>query len=269
MSRDPKFSSSEQVPFMEEWKARRERMRLRSTSSLLGSKSIEIQVQQEPDLQSHVRLSHSGQARNKDTGVVKAQTASIKIQSMDSAEIEAHEPVSSKTKEKTGTPQKKHRTQIEKRKLREKRRPTGVVNMFPSEDPDEKEEVKENAEFREQAVIQGESCHSSVHGVILQDQMGSEETWTNRAEAYSLGLSQDNSLKERQLWMEELQKAVRGKKEENLILTSQLNEKEGSLLDLQKEMKTLTQKMKNAEEENKSLKEENQMFLKMMGHLSS
>ncbi|KAM5138023.1 PRKC apoptosis WT1 regulator protein-like [Mantella aurantiaca] len=262
MSRDAKCSSAEQVPFMEEWKARRERMRLRSSSSsLVGSRSIDIQVQQDVDLQSQSWSSYSGQDHEKDMGGVKATTSSIKIQSLVTAEVEAHEPVTSKTKEKKGSPQKKHRTQIEKRKLREKRRPTGVVNMFPSEDPDETEEVKENEEHKEQEVV-----------IQNQDLRLSEGTCINRPDVHSLGCvpdNRDNCLKERQSWLEELQKAVRGKRQDNLMLTSQLNDKEGSLLQLQIEMKTLTQKMNKAEDENTRLKEENQMLLKMMGQLSS
>ncbi|XP_072277901.1 uncharacterized protein [Pyxicephalus adspersus] len=225
MSRDVKHSSAEQVPFMEEWKARRERMRLRSSSSsLVGSRSVDIQVQQEVELQSQTRSSHSGKDHEKDLGAINATTSSIKIQSLVTAEVEAHEPVTSKTKEKKGSPQKKHRTQIEKRKLREKRRPTGVVNMFPSQDPDENEDVKENEDHKEQEVV-----------IQSQDLRISEGNCSNRTDAHSLGPApdRDNSLKERQSWMEELQKTK-----------------------------------KKAEDENMRLKEENQMLLKMMGQLS-
>ncbi|CAI9588507.1 unnamed protein product [Staurois parvus] len=193
-------------------------------------------------------------------GGVKATTSSFKIQSLVTAEVEYHEPVTSKTKEKKGSPQKKHRTQIEKRKLREKRRPTGVVNMFPSEDPDENEDVIENEEHREQEVV-----------TQSQDLRISEGTCTDRIDVHPLGPAPDsraNNLKEKQSWMEELQKAVRGQRQDNLILTSQLNDKDGSLLQLQIEMKTLTQKMKRAEDEKMKLKEENQM-LKMMDQLNS
>ncbi|XP_077316940.1 PRKC apoptosis WT1 regulator protein-like [Lithobates pipiens] len=261
MSRDARCSSSDQVPFMEEWKARRERIRLRSSSSSFGSKSIDIQAQQEGDLQSKSWALHSAQDHDKDMGGIKATTSSFKIQALVTAEVESHEPVTSKTKEKKGSPQKKHRTQIEKRKLREKRRPTGVVNMFPSEDPDENEDVKENEERKEQEVV-----------IQSQDLRISEGTCAERTDVHSLGSapdSRDNNLKERQSWMEELQKAVRGQRQDNLILTSQLNDKDGSLLQLQLEMKTLTQKMKKAGDDNVKLKEENQMLLKMMGQLSS
>ncbi|XP_075044072.1 PRKC apoptosis WT1 regulator protein-like [Mixophyes fleayi] len=259
MSRDTKCNSAEQVPFLEEWKARRERMRLRSSSSsLVGSKSIEIQVHQEVDLQTQTWASHAGQEHEKDVEILKVTAVSNKIQSLGSADVEAHDPVTSKTKEKKGSTQKKHRTQIEKRKLREKRRPTGVVNMIPSEDPDENEDVTANNDSNEQEAV-------------------SQEVWlsegTNRLSDIHFHApasdNRDDSLKARQSWMEELQKAVRGKRQENNKVSTQLNDKEESLLLLQKEMKTLTQKMKRAEDENQRLKEENQLLLKTMGQLSS
>ncbi|XP_018420666.1 PREDICTED: PRKC apoptosis WT1 regulator protein-like [Nanorana parkeri] len=295
MSKDAKCNSAEQVPFMEEWKARRERMRLRSvSSSFVGSRSIDIQVQQEVDLQSQSWSSNLGQDHEKDMGGVKATTSSIKIQSLVTAEIEAHKPVTSKTKEMKGSPQNKHRTQIEKRKLREKRRPTGVVNMFPSEDPDENEDVKEKEEHKEQEVVI-QSQYPNPHlqkantNSPLQSNYGGRCQNTKetadvssikvrylkelaQTDVHSLGPAPDNvdnNLKERQSWMEELQKTVREKRQDNLKLTSQLNDTEGSVLQLQIEMKTLAQKMKGAEDEKVRLKEENQMLLKMMGQLSS
>ncbi|XP_040266329.1 PRKC apoptosis WT1 regulator protein-like [Bufo bufo] len=254
MSRDMKGNSTEQVPFMEEWKARRERMRLRSTSSLAGSKSVEIQVQQEAERQTHTLSSNIGQACDKDA-------ASNKVQSPAALDVEAHDPVSSKTKEKKGSPLKKHRTQIEKRKLREKRRPTGVANMIQTVDPEENEDDANEENKEQETVIQS------------QEKWISDGPCTNRnSEAHlndSTSESTDGSLKTRQSWMEELQKAVREKRQDNHKLTIQLNDKEGSMLLLQKEMKTLNQKMKRAEDESKRLKDENQMLLKMMGQLSS
>ncbi|XP_069596556.1 PRKC apoptosis WT1 regulator protein-like isoform X1 [Ranitomeya imitator] len=253
MSKDKKGNSTEQVPFMEEWKARRERMRLRSSSSLAGSRSVDIQVQQEVELQTQTWSSHIGKAS--DTAV-----ASSKVQSPGALDVEAHDPVTSKTKEKKGSTQKKHRTQIEKRKLREKRRPTGIVNLIQTVDPNENEEYANQENKEQEPVIQS------------QDLWTSDGICTNRnleiPSNASTSESRDGSLKDRQSWMEELQKAVRGKRQDNQKLTTQLNDKEGSLLLLQKEIKTLTQKKQSAEDENKKLKDENHMLLKMMGQLS-
>ncbi|XP_068116276.1 PRKC apoptosis WT1 regulator protein-like isoform X2 [Hyperolius riggenbachi] len=230
MSRDPKCNSTEQAPFMEEWKARRERMRLRSSSSsFVGGKSIDMQIQQEVDGHTHSWTSHFSHEHEKDTGV-KANAASIKVQTLVAAEVEAHEPVISKTKEKKGSPQKKHRTQIEKRKLREKRRPTGVVNMFPSEDPDENEDVTENDEHKDQEVF--------IHNQELRISGG---TGINRTDVHPVSPAPDNRIQDSQSWMEELQKTVSGKRQENLILTMQLNDKEESLLELYKEKNSLSQ----------------------------
>ncbi|XP_066439279.1 PRKC apoptosis WT1 regulator protein-like [Eleutherodactylus coqui] len=253
MSRDMRSNSSEQVPFMEEWKARRERMRLRSSSSLVSNKSTDIQVQQEVLLQTQSWSSHIGQACDKDA-------TSNKVQSQAALDVEAHDPVTSKTKEKKGSTQKKHRTQIEKRRLREKRRPTGIVNLIITADTDINEEINADEGNKEQDTV-----------IQSQEMWISDATCTDRnSETHSNAPTSENgSLNARQSWLEELQKAVSGNREDNHKLTNQLNEKEGSLLLLQKEMKALTQKMKRAKDENERLKEENQMLLKMMGQLSS
>ncbi|XP_075693101.1 PRKC apoptosis WT1 regulator protein-like [Rhinoderma darwinii] len=255
MSRDMKGNSTEQVPFMEEWKARRERMRLRSSSSLAGSRSVDVQVQQEVEHQTQNWSSHIGKECDKDE-------VFNKIQSQCALDVEAHDPVTSKTKEKKGSTQKKHRTQIEKRKLREKRRPTGIVHLIQTEDPEENEDINANEENKEKETV-----------IQSQELWISDRTCSNRNSEVYLNAptleNRDGSLKASQSRLEELQKAVRGKRQDNHKLTTQLNDKEGSLLLLEKEMKTLTQTMKRAEDENKRLKEENKMLLNMMGQLSS
>ncbi|XP_056382716.1 PRKC apoptosis WT1 regulator protein-like [Hyla sarda] len=255
MSRDVKSNSTEQVPFMEEWKARRERMRLRSSSSLTGSRSIDSQAQQEVELQTQTQSSHRGQACGKDL-------ASKKVQSQAALDVEAHDPVTSKTKEKKGSPQKKHRTQIEKRKLREKRRPTGIVNLIQTADTDVNEDINANNENIDQdTLIQNQELWISEGTCLNRNSEANLKTFTSE--------NRDEILNARQSWMEELQKAVREKRQDNHKLTTQLNDKEGSVLLLQRDVKALTQKMLRAKDENKRLKEENQMLLKMMGHLSS
>ncbi|KAM4017548.1 PRKC apoptosis WT1 regulator protein-like isoform 1-T2 [Anomaloglossus baeobatrachus] len=254
MSKDMKVNSTEQVPFMEEWKARRERMRLRSSSSLAGSRSVDVQVQQEVELQTSTWSSSIGKASDK-------VVASSKVQSPGALDVEAHDPVTSKTKEKKGSPQKKHRTQIEKRKLREKRRPTGIVNLIQTVDPYENEDYANEENKEKEPVIQSQQNLWTSDGICTNRDL---EIHLNTSTSENI----DGGLIDRQLWMEELQKAVSGKRQDNQKLTTKLNDKEGSLLLLQKEIKTLTQKKQRAEEENKKLKEENQMVLKMMGQLS-
>ncbi|MEE6523192.1 hypothetical protein FKM82_021959 [Ascaphus truei] len=78
----------------------------------------------------------------------------------------------------------------------------------------------------------------------------------------------ESNQKARQSWLEDLQKAVRAKRQDNHRLGAQLSDRDRALLQLQKEVKTLTQRLRRAEDENKRLKEENQMLLKLMGQLS-
>ncbi|XP_069821835.1 PRKC apoptosis WT1 regulator protein-like isoform X2 [Dendropsophus ebraccatus] len=191
MSRDMKSSSAEQVPFMEEWKARRERMRLRSSSSLAGSRSIDSQVQQEVELQTQSWSSHIVQTCDKD---------SKRVQSQASLDVETHDPVTSKTKEKKGSPQKKHRTQIEKRKLREKRRPTGIVNLIQTADTEENEDINANDENKAQ-------------GTAIQELWMSDGTCKTRYQESPLISPTSGNRSES--WMEELQKKMTRAKDEN------------------------------------------------------
>ncbi|XP_053305000.1 PRKC apoptosis WT1 regulator protein-like [Spea bombifrons] len=253
MSRDTKSSSSEPAPFLEEWRARRERMRLRSSSSsLVGSRSLD-QSHREGDLQP------PSQERDKELRGGKPSEAASKVQARGDTESDRND-LTSKAKEKKGSPQKKHRTQIEKRKLREKRRPTGVVNLTSLEDPDENhDEIELNEEH-----IDKDSPKQEIRKTKGSGQ--------NRADAgpnVPPREGRESDCKTRQRWLEELQKAVRLKRQDNHKLSADLSDKDGTLLVLQKEIKSLKQKMRRAQDENRILKEENQMLLKLMGQLAS
>ncbi|KAM4617883.1 uncharacterized protein O3C94_021761 [Discoglossus pictus] len=271
MSRDAKVNSTEQVPFLEEWKARRERMRLRSSSSsssssLVVTRSIDHSVSHhEVDVHTQPLAVTKRQEKEKERGSVKATESTIKTQSHVDLETKVQDSEAMKPKEKKGSTQKKHRTQIEKRKLREKRRPTGVANVPPMEDPDEDQEhndVKEGHIDHGTGVLNQELRKTQGNYAIRRTDMDSHNTTQDQE-------NNENSEKARQSWLEELQKAVKGKRQDNHKLSTQLTDQEGTLLQLQKDMKTLTQRLRRAEDENKMLKDENQMLMKVMGQLSS
>ncbi|XP_078539843.1 PRKC apoptosis WT1 regulator protein-like [Lissotriton helveticus] len=141
-SRDSRSSTSDPVPFLEEWKAKRERMRLKSSSSScsgasevhspgpyspkeskspMSPKSPQNPVQaQSVTLQKALDPGHRGKivAEPSQVGLFSGEMDNLRNESQ-----------ASHGKEKRGSGQRKTRTQIEKRKLREKRRPTGVVNI--------------------------------------------------------------------------------------------------------------------------------------------
>ncbi|KAJ1178236.1 hypothetical protein NDU88_003483 [Pleurodeles waltl] len=141
-SRDTRSSTSDQVPFLEEWKAKRERMRLKSSSSScsgagevhspgpyspketkspVSPKCHQTPVQaQSETLQKVLDPGHRGNV------VAEPNRVGLFSGEMDNVRNESQ---ASHGKEKRGSGQRKTRTQIEKRKLREKRRPTGVVNI--------------------------------------------------------------------------------------------------------------------------------------------
>ncbi|CAJ0926354.1 unnamed protein product [Ranitomeya imitator] len=138
-----------------------------------------------------------------------------------------------KPRRKKGVHRRSIVPKLKKGNLGRKRRPTGIVNLIQTVDPNENEEYANQENKEQEPVIQS------------QDLWTSDGICTNRnleiPSNASTSESRDGSLKDRQSWMEELQKAVRGKRQDNQKLTTQLNDKEGSLLLLQKEIKTLTQ----------------------------
>ncbi|XP_063293382.1 PRKC apoptosis WT1 regulator protein-like [Pelobates fuscus] len=263
MSRETRSSTSEPVPFLEEWKARRERMRLRSSSSSISvNRSIDSsQSHQEGDPQARNNTLLDKQGKSRDLAGGRSTETTTKLQSHGEAEPDTSESSALKTKEKKGSTQKKHRTQIEKRKLREKRRPTGVANILPLEDPDEHQDHADTKEGNREKDTTPD-----------QDQRTTQVTCPNRTDTDINVPSQEdreNANMSRQSWMEELQKAVIVKRQDNHKLNAELSDKDGALQFLQKEIKTVTQKMQRAEDENKRLKDENQMLLKLMGQLAS
>ncbi|OCT81811.1 PRKC apoptosis WT1 regulator protein isoform X2 [Xenopus laevis] len=258
MSKDGKYSSSEQAPFMEEWKARRERMRLRSSSSSLVS-SVSIDA-------SYSHQAREQQAEPQNLHVTKEKTTETEgrrpaentTQMCVTVDNSIHDSTASKEKEKKGSGQKKHRTQIEKRKLREKRRPTGVAYITQIEDTDESQDH-----------VDGQDGQRSRNTEVPNQELRkSEGVSQNRANTCTDSPYQDVRQKMGQVLAEELQKEVTGKRQDNHNLTVQLKDKEATLTLLQMEVKTLTRKMQKAEDENKRLKDENQMLLKVMTKLS-
>ncbi|XP_053545298.1 PRKC apoptosis WT1 regulator protein-like [Bombina bombina] len=268
MSRNGKGSSTDQAPFMEEWKARRERMRLRSSSS---SSSISLSVNRSVDHSvSYHEVDHQTHQKQEQIKELsgKSTEAPSKSQAHDDMENKLHDSTSSKINAKKGNPQKKHLTQIEKRKLREKRRPTGVANITPVED-NEDSELNEEININNQELSRPQGI-CSVSKMINKQRVSffRHENMDSHNNA-QIQEERENSQNVRQCRLKELQKAVEVKQQDNHKLSTELSDKEQTVLQLQKDMNNLTQKLQIAEDENKTLKDENQMLLKMMGQLSS
>ncbi|XP_069479928.1 PRKC apoptosis WT1 regulator protein-like [Ambystoma mexicanum] len=296
-SREARFSTSEQVPFLEEWKAKRERMRLKSSSSsYTGASEV-----RSPDPYSS-KESKGPMSSNPSQAPVQIQARKLHKMpepshgaknmsephqgGMLSGEMEnmKYESAPSHGKEKMGSSQRKTRTQIEKRKLREKRRPTGVANislesfedaadresvsardpMEPSHRTTESQDMTRTTYSRQKS-----GSGVSTHPPLSRKLSGNQPKSSSLQDAeLRRDTTNDQKAAHLERKMNELQQAISGEKMENQKLNQRLEEKEGSIQKLKLQMGSLRQDLNGAEDENRRLRDEHQTLLRVVGQLS-
>ncbi|XP_077195011.1 PRKC apoptosis WT1 regulator protein [Paroedura picta] len=210
------------------------------------------------------------------------------------------EKAAAKGKGSSGPSARKGKGQIEKRKLREKRRSTGVVNIPATESLDEydddeagqKERKREDA-ITQQNTMQNESASTDPNAAfILQE---NSRTISNRYKStthtpdddvpsrYSraadrTGYSRysretnssgniipNNSLEKK---IEDLEKELAKERQENLRLIRIAEDKEELIGKLKEEIDLLNRDLDDIEDENEQLKQENKTLLKVVGQLT-
>ncbi|NXP06942.1 PAWR protein, partial [Thinocorus orbignyianus] len=198
----------------------------------------------------------------------------------------------------SGPSARKGKGQIEKRKLREKRRSTGVVNIPAAESLDEyeddeagqKERKKEDA-ITQQNTIQNESSSGDTSGSYLlqvmfhllfafcstanapEDDASNRYSRTDRTtysrysrDANSSGSSiPSNALEKR---IEELERELAKERQENVRLMKMTQDKEELIGKLKEEIDLLNRDLDDIEDENEQLKQENKTLLKVVGQLT-
>ncbi|XP_064306150.1 PRKC apoptosis WT1 regulator protein [Phalacrocorax carbo] len=211
---------------------------------------------------------------------------------------EGEEKLAAKGKS-SGPSARKGKGQIEKRKLREKRRSTGVVNIPAAESLDEyeddeagqKERKKEDA-ITQQNTIQNETSSADTPGsYLLQDSSrmvssrykstanAADDDAPNRysrtdrttysrysRDANSSGSSvASNTLEKR---IEELERELAKERQENARLLKMTQDKEELIGKLKEEIDLLSRDLDDIEDENEQLKQENKTLLKVVGQLT-
>ncbi|KAM5174092.1 PRKC apoptosis WT1 regulator protein [Callospermophilus lateralis] len=211
------------------------------------------------------------------------------------------EPDSAPEKGRSSGPSaRKGKGQIEKRKLREKRRSTGVVNIPAAECLDEYEddEAGQKERKREDAITQqntmqneavslldpGTSClpletSRTVSGryksttTASEDDVSSRYTRIDRSgfsrynrDANVASNLVSNSTLEKKI--EDLEKEVVRERQENLRLVRLMQDKEEMIGKLKEEIDLLNRDLDDIEDENEQLKQENKTLLKVVGQLT-
>ncbi|RXM32773.1 PRKC apoptosis WT1 regulator protein [Acipenser ruthenus] len=192
---------------------------------------------------------------------------------------------SSKGKEKSkssGPSARKGKGQIDKRKLREKRRSTGVVNI-PCESPDEfdddnsehKERTRENT-LTQQNTVQNEvlaSDPSPAH--LLQDTpraVTSKYKRTDRTGHTRHNREQNPSgtvpARGLEKIIEELERELAKERQESAQLLKAHQDKDELIGKLKEEIDLLNRDLDDIEDENEQLKHENKTLLKVVGQLT-
>uniref|UniRef100_A0A8C0G1N6 Pro-apoptotic WT1 regulator n=1 Tax=Chelonoidis abingdonii TaxID=106734 RepID=A0A8C0G1N6_CHEAB len=197
----------------------------------------------------------------------------------------------------SGPSARKGKGQIEKRKLREKRRSTGVVNIPAAESLDEydddetgqKERKREDA-ITQQNTMQNESASADPGGSQNQSPSPTkpgrgaasnapEDDGPNRysrtdrtgysrysRDANSSGNSVPSSALEKRI--EELEKELAKERQENVRLLRMTQDKEEQIGKLKEEIDLLNRDLDDIEDENEQLKQENKTLLKVVGQLT-
>ncbi|KAL7371353.1 hypothetical protein ABVT39_025399 [Epinephelus coioides] len=199
-------------------------------------------------------------------------------------------PSAAKEKKSSGPSARKGKGQIEKRKLREKRRSTGVVSIPSNESLDElddddageknrreEEELVQANTFQNEAMTadpatghlmetprSGSGRHKSSAGPGSEEEVGGNRQRHNR-HGRDGGAAAPGSLEKR---LEELEKELARERQENDRLLKAHQDKDDLIGKLKEEIDLLNRDLDDIEDENEQLKQENKTLLKVVGQLT-
>ncbi|KAI5618588.1 PRKC apoptosis WT1 regulator protein, partial [Silurus asotus] len=329
------FKSNAATDFLEEWKAKREKMRAKmlgdiaaiTTANAVTTTASSVkapEMRSVPDLNSSngnpersSSVSHTmarsasssalsrradeephvhmvpAQASTPVARVPDAKKSSEKIAEPGSASPCPDSDLESpkgKEKKSSGPSARKGKGQIEKRKLREKRRSTGVVSIPSNEsldeldDDDGDKEKKNEEELTQQNTVQNESMTSDLGAGHAQEEKLREKRETQEIMKELMreikGIEEDvggnrsrqtharygNTGLERRI--EELEKELALEKQENARLLKSHQDKDELIVKLKEEIDLLNRDLDDIEDENEQLKQENKTLLKVVGQLT-
>lgn len=319
-------SSSNTTDFLEEWKAKREKMRAKmlaaetagatdivnktgnemnnnnsSTSNNASNSNSQAPAASSVLKAPAIRRTDEDQSISTTAGQQRKAPGPVQDGVTGGATQEESPPPASqdspsKTKDKgkscSGPSARKGKGQIEKRKLREKRRSTGVVNIPSAESPEDEddEESGQKERKREDAVTQQNTLQNESFSIEPNDYLQSERNVPNRYKSTNnapdddvlnrhsrsdrttcsrsnkdAASSQGSSLEKK---IEELEKELARERQENLRLVKMMEDKEELIMKMKEEIDLLNRDLDDIEDENKQLKQENKTLLKVVGQLT-
>ncbi|XP_071761773.2 PRKC apoptosis WT1 regulator protein [Centroberyx gerrardi] len=204
---------------------------------------------------------------------------------------ESPSPGKGKEKKSAGPSARKGKGQIEKRKLREKRRSTGVVSIPSNESLDElddddggekerkkEEELVQANTFQNEAMTaepgtghlmdtprSGSGRHKSSAGPGSEEEAGGNSRHRHTRHGRDGAAAAPGGLERR---MEELEKELAKERQENGRLLKAHQDKDDLIGKLKEEIDLLNRDLDDIEDENEQLKQENKTLLKVVGQLT-
>ncbi|XP_075065690.1 PRKC apoptosis WT1 regulator protein [Mixophyes fleayi] len=323
-------SSSNTTDFLEEWKAKREKMRAKLYGAELAAAGADVS-------KTSNEMNNNNSSNNTANSNTQASAPSLVLKVPASRRTDEDQPVTSsvaqqkkgpgpvqdgvtgeatqdellpptsqdspskakdKGKSSSGPSARKGKGQIEKRKLREKRRSTGVVNIPSAESPDEYDgdEAGQKERKREDTVTQKNTEQNESLTINPSDYLQPETirnvpnkykstnnapddealnrfsrnertacTRNSRETVSSVNSGQGSSLEKK---IEELEKELAKERQENLRLVKIMQDKEELIIKMKEEIDLLNRDLDDIEDENKQLKQENKTLLKVVGQLT-
>ncbi|XP_066490133.1 PRKC apoptosis WT1 regulator protein [Tiliqua scincoides] len=295
--------ASTTTDFLEEWKAKREKMRAKQAPPPGGDYKAPGASPGELSSSAGALNCASparGVPKEPAPAAARAGDAEPPAGAAPPGSPQEEERAAAKGKGPSGPSARKGKGQIEKRKLREKRRSTGVVNIpaaqcldeYDDDEAGQKERKREDA-ITQQNTIQNESASTDPSdSCVLQETSrtvsnrykstinapdddvssrytrAADRTVYNRysREANSSGnIIPNNSLEKK---IEDLEKELAKEKQENLRLVRIAQDKEELIGKMKEEIDLLNRDLDDIEDENEQLKQENKTLLKVVGQLT-
>ncbi|KAM9823615.1 PRKC apoptosis WT1 regulator protein [Neosynchiropus ocellatus] len=329
------FKPNATTDFLEEWKAKREKMRAKMLGDIAAATGAPLaagnsaatrhpasdpaaaELGCSPDRGASPPSSHAPVVRSASGGAIKspeedmqapahpaaaaaaaaAPAGSVKkphCSSPDFSTMTGHDsdkespsPGKSKEKKSAGPSARKGKGQIEKRKMREKRRSTGVVSMPSNEsldelddddtgekDRQEEDELVQANTFQNEAMTADPATGQPVEsprpgGGRHSGSVGSEEeSLRNNRPRRSRQDRERASSAPLEKRLEDLEKELAREHQENARLLKANQDKDDIILKLKDEIDFLNRDLDDLEDENEQLKQENKTLLKVVGQLT-
>ncbi|XP_026087526.1 PRKC apoptosis WT1 regulator protein [Carassius auratus] len=298
------FKSNSATDFLEEWKAKREKMRAKMLGDIAAATGRTTELNNNggsvncvsPSSSYPVTRSSSSTALKdepkkpeppgenlkktpeKVSGVPQAESSSPA--GVEDSDKESPTHSKSKEKKSSGPSARKGKGQIEKRKLREKRRSTGVVSIPSNEsldelddDDGEEKERKTDESLTQLNTVQNEAMTPDPGAAFsIQDTQRSrshksdEDGNRHRHRHGREGSGASPTALERRI--EELERELAAERQENNRLLKDHQDKDELIVKLKEEIDLLNRDLDDIEDENEQLKQENKTLLKVVGQLT-